>query len=59
MKIRLISSYKPKLIFQKKVYDCQIGLNGVVGNIKKKKEIIYSERNMETKKNLFEKRRDF
>jgi len=36
MKIRLISTYKPKLIFQKRVCYCQIGSNGIVSKYKKK-----------------------
>ena len=36
MKIILNSQYKPKLLFKKKVFYCQIGNNGLATNFKKK-----------------------
>ena len=36
MKIKLISNYRPKLIFLGRVFKCQIGLNGVVAKFKKR-----------------------
>ena len=40
MKIKLISKYKPKLYFLGKIYQCQIGLAGVVSKFQKKKKEI-------------------
>ena len=38
MRIKLISKFKPKLIFKKKVIYCEIGKNGVIPKYKKLKE---------------------
>ena len=33
--IKLNKFYKPKIIFKNKIFDCQLGVNGILPNFKK------------------------